>query len=124
MAPPPGRVIATDVEDWHTTAAWPRVSPGMAATSIGQYVTMFQADRAIRISSSVQERDRTITHTRSRSEIRGRTPMNAAPTTTSAIPAWISLASLRRRSSRSGVGSLEVGTKASSCPVPCRIAQG
>jgi hypothetical protein len=36
IAPPPGSVMATLVEDWHTTAACASVSPGMAATSIGQ----------------------------------------------------------------------------------------
>jgi hypothetical protein len=96
----------------------------MAATSIGQYVTMFQAERATRISTSIQERDRTMVQTRSRSEIRGRTPRKAAPTTTMAIPAWISRVSLRRRSSRSGVVSFDPRTAASSFLVPCSIAQG
>jgi hypothetical protein len=88
MAPPPGSVIATDVEDWHTTAACPSVSPGMAATSMGQYVTTFQADNVISRISSVADRDRTMVQTRSRSEIRGRMPTKTAATTTTAIPAW------------------------------------
>ncbi len=36
IAPPAGTVMATVVEVWQTTAAWPRERPGMAATSIGQ----------------------------------------------------------------------------------------
>jgi len=36
MAPPPGTVMATVVDDWQTTAAWASERPGMAATSIGQ----------------------------------------------------------------------------------------
>ena len=98
MAPPVGSVIATEVEDWHTTAAWPSESPGMAATSMGQYVTMFQAESDTRTRTSVQESDRMMVHTRSRSEIRGRTPTNAAVTMMIAAPAWMSRVSLRRRS--------------------------
>jgi hypothetical protein len=36
MAPPPGRMFATVVEDWLLTAACASVSPGMAATICAQ----------------------------------------------------------------------------------------
>jgi hypothetical protein len=74
MAPPPGRVMATLVEDWHTTAAWASVRPGMAATSMGQYVTTFHTVRRTRIAYSAADMVRMVCHTRSRSAMRGSTP--------------------------------------------------
>jgi hypothetical protein len=72
--------MATVVEDWHTTAAWARDSPGMAATSIGQYVTMFQAARRARTRYWADVSDPMAAHTRSRSAMRGRTPTKTAAT--------------------------------------------
>jgi len=80
-APPAGTVMATVVEDWQTTAACPRLSPGMAATSIGQYVTRFSTANATSTATSADDIDEMTDHTRSRLAIRGRMPTNTATTT-------------------------------------------
>jgi hypothetical protein len=75
-APPAGTVMATVVVVWHTTAAWPSVKPGIAATSIGQYVTRFHRASSTRTAASPADIPVTMSHTRPRSAICGRTPTN------------------------------------------------
>jgi len=124
MAPPPGSVMATEVEDWQTTAAWPSLRPGMAATSMGQYVTMFQAESATRMAASDHVRPRTIAHTSPRSAMRGRIPRKTAPTITIEIPARTSRHVRRRPSTRTGVARAPAGPWARFFPPPCATAQG
>jgi hypothetical protein len=124
MAPPPGSVMATEVEDWHTTAAWARVRPGMAATSIGQYVTMFHTESATRTATSVQVRSRTISQTSPKSAMRGRIPRKTAPTMTIEIPARTNRHVRRRRSTRADVARFSACLGAPSLPPACATTQG
>ncbi len=72
--------MATVVEDWQTTAACASVSPGMAATSIGQYVRTFHTARTARIAYWADVMEPIADHTLSRSAMRGRTPTKTATT--------------------------------------------
>jgi len=89
--------MATVVDDWHTTAAWPRLSPGMAATSMGQYVTRFHTASPTSRATSPADIDAMIDHTRSRSAMRGRMPTNTATTTAGNRRTRRILSVLRRR---------------------------
>src|SRR5439155_15031343 len=81
MAPPVGTVMATEVEDWVTTAACPRVSPGRAAMATGQYVRMFQPVATISSPYSRPDIERMAAHTFDRSVYLGRTTRNTPNTT-------------------------------------------
>jgi hypothetical protein len=73
--------MATVVEDWQTTAACANESPGIAATSIGQYVTRFTtASRSSTVTWASVIEPITV-QTVSRSAILGRIPRNTTATT-------------------------------------------
>ena len=96
--------MATLVEVWHTTAACPSERPGIAATSIGQYVTRFHAVRSTRTATSNADRFVMIAHTWSKSAIRGRTPTNTTIAMIGNSAIW-TIFSTRRRAACARVGA-------------------
>jgi hypothetical protein len=74
MAPPPGSVMATDVDDWFTSAARAGVRPGIPAIRTGQYVTTLSRVRATRTTTSAGDMSEMTRHTSSMSARCGNAP--------------------------------------------------